>query len=321
MKALKRCIFAVGAFQVSTYLYQIGHEIYARNYRKPYDLKDRYGEGSYALVTGATEGIGKSYARALAKRGLNIVLVGRNQEKLDCMKAEMECEYGVLVQTVKYDFLNSVDYTSLQQIDEETKDLDVSILVNNVGISAVQSFVDLEPKEINDLLVTNVFPVTFLSHAFERRFLKREGKSAIINVGSENGEVPFPYMQVYSGTKSYINHFTKSLQPENSGKIDVLLHVAGFTRTNIGNRQKEQLDPKHLSKVATLETMAADPDECTRDVLNSLGHETYVPGALSHVIALELTKMFSPISIWARGYAAKKMISWLKKDEEPPKSE
>ncbi len=82
MKSFKRLIFALGTFQAARFSYNVGYEVYARNYREPYNLKDRYGENSYAVVTGSTDGLGKSYAKELARRGLNVVLVARNEEKL-----------------------------------------------------------------------------------------------------------------------------------------------------------------------------------------------------------------------------------------------
>ena len=119
MKSFKRLVFALGAFQVARFSYDVGYEVYARNSREPSKLRDRYGDDSYALITGSTDGLGKSYAKELARRGLNIVLVARNEEKLISVKQEIENQFGVSVKYIQYDFLNSANYEGLLDIEKQ----------------------------------------------------------------------------------------------------------------------------------------------------------------------------------------------------------
>jgi len=318
MKSFKRLIFALGAFQVARFSYDVGYEIYARNSREPLNLKNRYGENSYAVVTGSTDGLGKSYAKEFARRGLNVVLVARNEEKLALVKAELENDFGVSVRCIKYDFLNSTNYQSLLEIENQIRDLDVSILVNNVGIFAVNNFVDLTPKEINDLLVVNTFPTTFLSHAFARNFLKRNKKSAIINVGSENGEVPYAYMQTYSATKAFDNQLTKSLIPELQDKIDVVLHVPGPTETPMTNAVGSTMDPQVHKLFFSLfgKLFSSKPNDSVRDVIDRLGYDNYIAGTPKHTAAVYVAKAISPLSDYLRAMHGRFLVDALKEKRE-----
>merc|ERR1719450_829776 len=93
--------------------------------------KDLKKYGSWAVVTGATDGIGKAIAKQLAKRGINIVLISRSSDKLTTVAEEL-VTFNVQVKTITYDFSDANNYG---QIAEEIEDLDIGILVNNVGIS------------------------------------------------------------------------------------------------------------------------------------------------------------------------------------------
>jgi len=318
MKSLKRLIFALGAFQAARFSYNVGYEAYARNYREPYSLKNRYGENSYAVVTGSTDGLGKSYAKEFARRGLNVVLVARNEEKLALVKEEIEKEFDVNVRCIKYDFLNSVNYQSLIEIENQVRDLDVSILVNNVGNFAVNSFVDMTPKEIYNLMIVNTFPTTFLSHAFARTFLKRKKRSAIINVGSENGEVPFAYMQTYSATKAFDNQLTKSLVPELQEKIDVVLHVPGPIETPLTSSVNSTLDPQAHKFFFALfaKFLNSKSHNSARDIIDKLGYENYVAGTLRHTAEVYAVKATSPLSDYLRTVYGRFTVDALKEKRE-----
>lgn len=318
MKSFKRLIFLVGAFKVGSYAYDLGWEIYHRNYLEPYNFPQRYGESSYALVTGSTDGYGKSYARELARRGLNLVLVARNGEKLEKTKQEIQNDFGVKVETIQYDFLNSPNYETLLEIDKKTRDLDVSVLVNNVGAFASGEFVDLTPKQLNELIAVNIYPVTFLTHAFARRFYKRSKRSAIINVGSEAGEVPYPYLQAYAATKSYDNHFTLSFREEVKDKIDVVAHMPGPSTTPMNAEIASRLDVrKYALFFKFFEAAFVDSHEANVvSTLNQLGINHYVAGSAKHTLTLEATKMFGPLSVWFRTVHGKIMVD-ISKDKPP----
>jgi len=314
MKTIKRLVFAVGAFKIGAYAYDLGYQVYQRNYVEPYNLKERYGESSYALVTGSTDGFGKSYARELARRGLNLVLVARNAEKLEKTKQEIQNEFGVAVETIKYDFLNSPNYETLLEIDKKTRNLDISVLVNNVGAFASGNFVDITPKELSDLIAVNIYPVTFLTHAFARRFTKRGQRSAIINVGSEAGEVPYPYLQAYAATKAYDNMLTLSLREEIKDKVDVVAHLPGPSTTPMNDEIAGKLDlNKHKLFFDIFgKLFVGSHEDSVISTLNQLGHSHYVAGSARHTLTLEATKAFGPLSVWYRTIHGKLLVDVAK---------
>lgn len=104
----------------------------------------------------------------------------------------------------------------------ELKGLDISILVNNVGISNIGVFHEIPSKRIANELIVNIFPMTFLTHYLVPQLLKRERRSSVINLSSVAGENPIPFISTYSATKAYNDFFTQSIQMEYSHKIDIL---------------------------------------------------------------------------------------------------
>jgi short-subunit dehydrogenase len=188
-------------------------------------FSERY--GPWAVVTGATSGIGKEFAKQLAQAGINPVLVARNGEKLEEVAKELE-GYGVQVRTVAADLSDAKD---IERVERETRDLNVGLLINNAGSWVEGEFLknDVDKEALVHRL--NMEAPMRLSSAFGKRLSER-GAGGILNVGSALAHVPTAYQANYAGTKAYLNHFTKALAFEmKPSGVDVLVVNPGATKT------------------------------------------------------------------------------------------
>jgi 17beta-estradiol 17-dehydrogenase / very-long-chain 3-oxoacyl-CoA reductase len=185
-------------------------------FRFPKDLAARYGKDSWAVVTGASDGIGKGYAIELARRGFNVVLVGRNEAKLKAVAQEVkqnapQAQFRVVVA----DFVDAYKEGWAEEIEKQVRDLDVSILVNNAGLGEGRGyFHTVSTGTIRDLVMVNALAHALITRALLPQLLARSSKSAIINTSSIGGSIPAPFNTVYSSTKVFHDFFSRALSYE-----------------------------------------------------------------------------------------------------------
>lgn len=184
---------------------------------QPKEFKEKY--GPWAVVTGASQGLGSSYAEQLAKKGLNVVVVARNGEKLDKLSKKLQSDYGVQVKTVAADLSKP---EGIDAVKSGTKDLEVGLLVNNAGAWQMGSFLENDIQKDTGNLGLNISAPLQLCHEFGNR-MKDRGGGGIINVGSGAAAHGIPGQATYSAGKGFLQNLTESLAPE-LGKhgIDVL---------------------------------------------------------------------------------------------------
>ncbi|CAB9530888.1 oxooacyl-coA reductase let-767 (Partial), partial [Seminavis robusta] len=163
--SVQLCIL-VGLVVVVRTAKEILESIYVYFLRPAKDLKKL---GEWALVTGATDGIGKAYVYALAKRGISVVMVSRTESKLQALKEEMEEKKydGVSFKYVVVDYSN-FDETVRNHLYNETKDLDIGVLVNNVGMSYryPRYFHELKSEEVDQLTELNISSTTWMTKLY-----------------------------------------------------------------------------------------------------------------------------------------------------------
>ncbi|KAK6217042.1 3-ketoacyl-CoA reductase [Colletotrichum tabaci] len=201
---------------------------------------------SWALVTGATGGIGLACAQELALRGFNIVLVGRNVDRLEDARAliESECmrrhKSDVAVRFVVLDAASSSP-AQVQAAVDDISDLDVTVLINNVGGAPASSppigpLRNLAPGDVDALLDLNARFMARLTHLM-LPILARNGPSLVLNVGSLATE-GLPGLVMYSAAKGFVKSFTRALAREMKAEkspVDVLYLGTGEVRTNIND--------------------------------------------------------------------------------------
>jgi len=182
-----------------------------------------------ALITGSSSGIGAVYADRLAKRGYDLIVVARNQERLNALADRLNSETGRSVEVVVADLNQKADLAEVESILR--KDARVTLLVNNAGVGSVAPLVDADIDKMEDMIALNITALTRLTYAAVPSFVRR-GRGTIINIASIVGIAPEMLNGVYGGTKAYVIGFTHSLQHELSGKgIRVQAVLPGATAT------------------------------------------------------------------------------------------
>ena len=191
-------------------------------------LKTRY--GPWALVTGCTRGIGREYAMALGKHGINVVLVSRNKQKLDNVANELRDSFKVDTMTVVADFSNPETISkAIKKV--KSANIELGILINNVGVLGPSHlpFLELDKTSVKEIILINTLPMTMFTHAFLPEMVTK-GRGAIINISSVAGIWPMPYLAVYSATKHYATSFTKAIATEYNNSGVVIQEVEICTR-------------------------------------------------------------------------------------------
>jgi short-subunit dehydrogenase len=161
---------------------------------------------SRALVTGASSGLGEAFARALAKRGCDLVLVARRQDRLDALADQLEVKYGISCTRVAFDL--SVDGAGSRLRDLVEGDID--LLINNAGFATQGPFLDGDAKDFARVLAVDIGAVVDLCHAFLPEMVRRR-HGAIMNICSTTAYQPVPSLAVYAASKSFVLSFSQSL--------------------------------------------------------------------------------------------------------------
>jgi len=186
----------------------------------------RYGE--WALVTGASAGLGAAFARALAADGISCVLAARREERLRELAEELESRFGVKTRVVAVDLAAPGGAEALVRA---VADLEVAILVNNAGVGAAGRFETPEPARLRQLVELNCAAPAVLSRALLPA-MKRRGRGAVVMVGSVAGCQPLPLHALYAATKAFDNHLGEALFAECRGSgVDCLALLPGPTET------------------------------------------------------------------------------------------
>nr|XP_011769609.1 testosterone 17-beta-dehydrogenase 3 isoform X2 [Macaca nemestrina] len=226
--------------------------------------------GQWAVITGASDGIGKAYSFELARRGLDVVLISRTLEKLQATATEIERTTGRSVKIIQADFTKDDIY---EHIKEKLTGLDIGILVNNVGMlpNLLPSHFLNAPDEIQ---MTQLI----LKHMESRR------KGLILNISSGIALFPWPLYSMYSASKAFVCTFSKALQEEYRAK-EVIIQV--LTPYAVSTAMTKYLNTNVITKTA---------DEFVQESLNyvTIGGETC--GCLAHEI---LAGFLSLIPAWA----------------------
>lgn len=187
-------------------------------------------QGSTALITGASSGLGEEFARQLAARGANLILVARRGDRLEALAAELGAKHGVTVTPLSAD-LARPDAAAELAARVAALGLPVHTLVNNAGFGTHNRFENEEAARIHDEVALNVSAVVELTHAFYPELL-RHGRGALVNVASTASFQPVPLMAVYAASKAFVLSFTEALWFEAKGNgLRVLALCPGATTT------------------------------------------------------------------------------------------
>ncbi len=222
-------------------------------------LGDRY--GGWALITGASAGIGAEFARALAREGLPCVLVARREDKLRALATELEGSFGVETRIVTADLTREEDTA---RVLTSVADLEIGVLVNNAGVGYAGRFDAQETDRLADLVKVNCLAPVLLTSHFVTPMLER-GRGAVLFLGSVAGVQPLPLHALYAASKAFDNLLGEALWAELAGTgVDVLSVLPGATRTEFSERA-DQLDHP-----------GAAPASVVEDAFDALGQQPSV---------------------------------------------
>ncbi|EEF47581.1 very-long-chain 3-oxoacyl-CoA reductase 1 [Ricinus communis] len=207
--------------------------------RPPKNLKKQY--GSWAIITGSTDGIGKALAFELASKGLNLVLVGRNPSKLEATSHEIKARSGakqeVQIKTIVIDFAKSSGEETSRKIEDGIQGLDVGVLINNAGLaySYPMYFHEVDQELMDSLVKVNAEAATWVIRAVIPAMMRKK-KGAIVNIGSGSSVVvpSYPLIALYASTKAYLAMFSRciNLEYKHHG-IDTQCQIPLFVATKM----------------------------------------------------------------------------------------
>jgi len=232
--------------------------------------------GPWAVVTGASSGIGQACAVELARRGLNIVLAGRDPARLGAV-AERVASLGVEARPVFQD-MGEPDATG--RLMAAKADLDVGLLVTAAGYGDTGPFLDGDPTVLADMLRVNGEAVLLQSHAFGRRFAARK-RGGLVLFASLVGRQGTPWAAAYAATKGYVQLLGEGIAPElKAVGVDVVVAAPGPVRTGFGERARLRVKD------------ADEPEAVARDILKALGSKVVMtPGANARRLTAALSTL------------------------------
>jgi hypothetical protein len=249
--------------------------------------------GAWAVVTGASDGIGREIAIALAKRKLNLVLVARRQARLDELAAQLSKEYAIEIQVIP---ANLSDAAGVQQVITHTQSLQVGLLVACAGFGTSGRFIESNLEEELDMLTVNCSAVLRMVHHYGQRFAQQR-RGGIILMSSLLAFQGVPFAANYAATKAYIQSFAEALHVELApAGVDIIASAPGPIHSGFAARANMNI------------RLAAKVDTVAEETLNKLGRRTTVrPGMLSKFLELTLSISPRPRRVRAMGRIMKSM--------------
>lgn len=257
------------------------------------DLRQRY--GTYAVVTGASSGLGEEFARQLAAGGMNVVLVARRADRLERLAAELTEAYGTVNEVVALDLLEP---GSVDELMRRTAHLDVGAVVASAGVALAGPLTEHALDDELEVLSLHGAVTLRLAHGFGRAFSTR-GRGAIVLISSSIAASAVPFQANYAAVKAYVLSLGQALHHELKGQgVDVLVLAPGQTETE-GLKKIRGIDFDKMPGGAKM-----PPAKAVRAALRSLGKRSHViPGVANNAADL-LGKHLMTRSASARMYGA-----------------
>lgn len=212
----------------------------------------------YALVTGASSGIGYELAKLLAEDNYNLVAVGRDSNSLQALASELEQDYGIRVISIVKDLFER--QSPFELYDEvKAQGIEIDVLINDAGQGAYGEFVDTDINRELDIIQLNIGAYVILAKCFLKDMVRR-GRGKILNVGSIAGEAPGPFHSVYHGTKAFVNSWSEAIRNEVKDKgVTVTVLLPGATETDFFNKaDMENSKIVQEGKLSNAKTVAKD---------------------------------------------------------------
>ncbi|HCF38839.1 short-chain dehydrogenase/reductase SDR [Thermosipho africanus Ob7] len=244
----------------------------------------KFQKGEWVLITGGSSGIGEEFAYQLAEMDLNLVLVGRSEQRLESVKRKIESvNKNIRVETLSFDLSND-----MEDLIKKLDNYPIDHLINNAGFGWYGEFVNGNKEIYENMISVNIKALTILSYHFSKKFIEK-GKGGIINVGSVAGFFPIPHFAVYGATKAYVYSLSYALWAElKKHNVHVMCLAPGKTKTRFFERANMQNSDKTMSAKKVVEGALK---------AYSKNKPLYIPGFSNKLSYLLVRKIFSDKSI------------------------
>jgi short-subunit dehydrogenase len=232
--------------------------------------------GPWALITGASSGIGREFARQIAASGINVVLVARRLALLEEAGREFARDFGVKYRAIGAD-LSKEGF--LQAFAQVTHELDIGLVVSNAGTASPGEFIKLDREELVGMLRLNALAHLDIAHHFGRRLVIR-GRGGIVLCGAMGAAHGIPYMANDSGAKAYVQSFGESLHLELKPLgVNVTVLVVGPTQTAIIEKFGLDADTMPMKPMTT--------EQCVFEALEALraDRSSHLSGRMNRFMA------------------------------------
>ncbi|MBC7922012.1 MAG: SDR family oxidoreductase [Ferruginibacter sp.] len=235
-------------------------------------LKEKY--GSWAIITGASSGIGKELSERVAESGLNVLLVARRKDLLDELASGIKNKYRVQARTLAADLSEENEAT---KVINESKNFDIGLLIASAGFGTSGSFVDSSLEDEINMVKVNCTALLMFTHHFTKVFKQRK-KGGIILLSSLVGFQGVPFAANYAATKAYVQSLAEALNAElKPSGIDVLAAAPGPVLSGFSERSNMVMGA------------ALKPSDVAIPILKALGRKaTVLPGLLTKVLVYSL---------------------------------
>lgn len=240
-------------------------------------MRSAHRYGPWALITGASDGIGHALANRIAAEGLNVVLVARSEDRLHALAADLGAAHGVETLVIAVDLAEA---TAADSIEALTNRLEIGLVVLAAGFGTTGTFLETALAKELELIAVNITAVTRLAHTFAGRLAAR-GSGGIVLFGSIVGWQGVPGQANYAASKAYVQSLAEGLHDELAPHgVDVLAVAPGPVESAFGARAGLTM------------TSATSTDVVAVATLNALGRRrTVVPGARGKFLTLALTPL------------------------------
>ncbi|ANQ54521.1 short-chain dehydrogenase [Thermosipho sp. 1063] len=203
----------------------------------------KFQSGEWVLITGGSSGIGEEFAYQLAKKGVNLILIGRNSERLKKV-SEKTRKINKKIDLLTFSFDLS---RGLHKLIEKLEKFNVTHLINNAGFGWYGNFTNANQEIYEKMILVNISALTYLSYYYAKKFSKRKN-GGIINVASVAAFFPIPHFTVYGATKAYVYNFSLSLWAEmRKNNVHVMCLAPGKTKTRFFERANMKNQKKLMS--------------------------------------------------------------------------
>ncbi|XP_060806674.1 very-long-chain 3-oxoacyl-CoA reductase [Amyelois transitella] len=280
-------MYAIASIAILFVLRQIWRVIYVFVIGPIVNKVDFKSYGEWAMITGSTDGIGKEYARQIAAKGCNVILVSRTLDKLKAVAEEIENEFKVKTKVIQADFTKDDDTVLYANIANEIKGMEIGVLVNNVGTSYVYPEYFLEIPDwlttVTDLLKVNCTALVRVTALVLPAMVQRK-KGIVINIGSIVSECHSPLLTVYSATKAFVCKFSTTLKEEyEKDGIIVQCVTPGYVVTN-------------MSRYKASSFFVPTPKDFVRSALRLVNTTSKTYGFFNHSLSMVFIDFIDAIS-------------------------